>query len=136
MKKLEFTTGKGGFVVVDGSQPIDTEIAKLIFGSYWSIRFKDLTEEQASEIVDYTNFIGFAVYEDYHDGNKVLYTALDSLHSLIKSKGWYLENPLQFTKPTDDLSFYDNQEDMEKCIADWQQAESRTLNNPVIFKIK
>lgn len=154
IKKLEFTTSKGMFVIID--EPIERgkEISTALlcnqnFGleefrnSLLIGRLKDLTEEQASEIVDKSWDSGIKTttrYPNYETNDWSYYgsfgNSLTSLHSLIKSNGWYLENPRQSTKPTDDLSFYDSQDDMEKCITDWQQAESRTLHNPVIFKIK
>lgn len=129
IKKLELETSKGRFVVEEAS---DKNLGRVLL--------KHITEEQAGEIVDYTNFIGFAVYEDYQDCNKVLYTAIESLQSLIKSNGWYLENPYKKPEHYDLWSKYGDFTQYGKSLTEsverWQQAESRTLHNPVIFKIK
>ena len=69
------------------------------------------------------------------EGDNTLFNASDSLRSLIQSKGWYLfDNPI---KHPNDIPIHDLEgKSYLYQFADWQQAESRTLNNPVIFKIK
>lgn len=143
IKKLEFETRKGKFLIVENNLSILIQILHYLYQRIGLL--SGLTEEQASEIVDsltwnFTNGTSGKSYRNYlakseFDFQPVVPTALESLHSLIKSKGWFTSNPIQSTKPPDDLRFYDNQEDMEKCITDWHEAESRTLHNTVVFKI-
>lgn len=100
MKKLEFKTSKGSFMLVDS---IEIE----------GIKLSEITEEQASEIVD--KKIGYKNYLESTDviSNYSCVTATKSLHSLIKSKGAYLyENPHNTV-----------------------EAEQKTFYNPVIFKL-
>lgn len=122
IKKLEFETSKGRFVVEEAS---DKNLGRILL--------KHITEEQASDIVD----------SEYNISNYVQYnpTAIYRLHSLIKSKGWYLENPYgnEPIRPTVSGSERHKQIvhfDFFKQKSAWQEAESRTLHNPVVFKIK
>ena len=60
--------------------------------------------------------------------------ALESFISAVESKEkFWLENPIQNTKPTDDISFYDSLEQKELAIKKWQEAEEKTFKNPLIF---
>ncbi len=118
MKKLEFTTGKGRFVVVD-VKDIDYDVLGINGEELDKIDYLDeLSEEQALEIVDSIEYDeNYKLFYDYLR-NEWVTSAIKSLHSLIKSKGWYLSNPAPL------LSHHR------------LEAESRTLHNPVIFKIK
>lgn len=96
----------------------------------------ELTEEIASELVDYWQNMandGF-IFENYKDNLPKKLTANDALISAVESKEkFWLENPIQNTKPTDDISFYDYLEQKELAIKKWQEAEAKTFKNPLIF---
>ena len=96
----------------------------------------ELTEEMASELVDYWQNMandGF-IFENYKDNIPKKLTANDALISAVESKEkFWLENPIQNTKPTDDISFYDSLEQKELAIKKWQEAEEKTFKNPLIF---
>ena len=96
----------------------------------------ELTEEMASELVDYWQNMandGF-IFENYKDNLPKKLTANDALISAVESKEkFWLENPVQNTKPTDDISFYDSLEQKELAIKKWQEAEEKTFKNPLIF---
>ena len=96
----------------------------------------ELTEEIASELVDYWQNMandGF-IFENYKDNLPKKLTANDALISAVESKEkFWLENPIQNTKPTDDISFYDSLEQKELAIKKWQEAEAKTFKNPLIF---
>ncbi len=96
----------------------------------------ELTEEIASELVDYWQNMandGF-IFENYKDNLPKKLTANDALISAVESKEkFWLENPVQNTKPTDDISFYDSLEQKELAIKKWQEAEEKTFKNPLIF---
>ena len=96
----------------------------------------ELTEEIASELVDYWQNMandGF-IFENYKDNLPKKLTANDALISAVESKEkFWLENPIQNTKPTDDISFYDSLEQKELAIKKWQEAEEKTFKNPLIF---
>lgn len=103
MKKHEITTSKGEFVVVDYN--ILPKIDKmLIDGDSRFIKLSEATEEDAKGVVDeheYPWLEGEYCYPDYEvygkTGFKAFDTAIDSLRSLLTSKGidinsgnWYL----------------------------------------------
>ena len=96
----------------------------------------ELTEEIASELVDYWQNMandGF-IFENYKDNIPKKLTAIPSFISAVESKEkFWLENPIQNTKPTDDISFYDSLEQKELAIKKWQEAEEKTFKNPLIF---
>ena len=117
MKKLEFETSKGRFVLVDNNQYNEAVIdflKKVNYGSYMNrIKLSEITEEQASEIV------GFQ-YMDYMSKP----TAIESLKSLLKSKGIHL-----FVNPYKQS----NKEYFNKIH--FEQSEEKTFYNPYIFKL-
>ncbi len=140
MKKLEFTTGKGRFVIMD-VKDVDYDVLGINGHELEKIGYLDeLTEEQAIDIVDKSWDSGIKIttkYPNYETNDWSYYGsfgyALDSLHSLIKSKWWYLEkNPVQESIK----HLPEKEQHYRQLDADWQQAESLTLHNPVIFKIK
>lgn len=122
MKKLNFETSKGNFVVVDIPENKGKAIAVALLcnSNFGKKEFKDskylgyiseLTEQQASEIVEEyfsttTNEIdGFI---DYHDGTQTD-CPIESVHSLITSNGYYL--------------------------FDTDTPKDKTFYNPIIFKL-
>jgi|SRR5690606_6287752 len=86
MKTLEFETSKGRFLLVDN--PLLPQ-AMSITTKY--IKLSEITEEQASEIVDSDDEYGVIMYQNYQTASMQYFdeqiTAIESLHSLLKSKG-------------------------------------------------
>jgi len=136
MKTLELKLKKEVIIVENEFENkidfIDNELG--IF--YFLCKGSELTEEIASELVDYWQNMandGF-VFENYKDNLPKKLTANDSFISAVESKKFHwLENPIQNTKPTDDISFYDSLEQKELAIKKWQEAEEKTFKNPLIF---
>ena len=136
MKTLELKLKKEVIIVENEFENkidfIDNELG--IF--YFLCKGSELTEEMASELVDYWQNMandGF-IFENYKDNLPKKLTANDALISAVESKEkFWLENPVQNTKPTDDISFYDSLEQKELAIKKWQEAEEKTFKNPLIF---
>ena len=136
MKTLELKLKKDVLIVENEFENkidfIDNELG--IF--YFLCKGSELTEEIASELVDYWQNMandGF-IFENYKDNLPKKLTANDALISAVESKEkFWLENPIQNTKPTDDISFYDSLEQKELAIKKWQEAEEKTFRNPLIF---
>lgn len=82
MKELKFTTSKGEFLVCDAINGANI---------HTGISLKDITEEQASEIVDEDNEYSVRIFQNYQTTSMQYFdeqiTAIESLHSLLKSKG-------------------------------------------------
>ena len=94
----------------------------------------ELTEEMASELVE--THKNCKRYIDYtiKERNRFFDLSIPSFISAVESKEkFWLENPVQNTKPTDDISFYDSLEQKELAIKKWQEAEEKTFKNPLIF---
>lgn len=134
MKKLEFETSKGKWVLIDGSDL--PKVDKIIVENDTNfIKLSDITEEQASEIVQMTwisDNINLCEFKNYDtNGNGSLSSSIESLHSLIESKGVHLfENP--YENSTDlNSSFFSMQEDFNKE----KEAEEKTFYNPYLFKV-
>jgi len=136
MKTLELKLKKEVIIVENEFENkidfIDNELG--IF--YFLCKGSELTEEMASELVEYWQNMandGF-IFENYKDNLPKKLTANDALISAVESKKFHwLENPIQNTKPTDDISFYDSLEQKELAIKKWQEAEEKTFKNPLIF---
>lgn len=104
MKKFEFETSKGKFVLVDRDNEVIEEL-KYFCKQYI---LKQITEQQASEIVDSID-------------SQVSFKT--SLNILLKSKGVYLfENPLKIGTSKQDYTHF-------------KEAEQNTFYNPYIFKL-
>ena len=88
----------------------------------------DLTEEIASELVDYWQNMandGF-VFENYKDNIPKKLTAIKSFISAVESKEkFWLENPIEKPKYYDKIL-------TKNCLI-WQEAEEKTFKNPLIF---
>ena len=95
----------------------------------------DLTEEIASELVDYWQNMandGF-IFENYKDNIPKKLTANDALISAVESKGFYwLENPIGNKPMSYNLPLY---KIGNRCdnLKKWQEAEEKTFKNPLIF---
>lgn len=142
MKKLEFSTSKGEWLLVDDDEHgliTDKEQANRLINAWGTdnverdldrleliCKLSDITEEQASDVVDseYVDFIDKYLYRDYKSKNaKEVFndnlSAIESLHSLIKSKGVNLfENPWRDCGDDDVVNFENKQ----------------TFYNPYLFK--
>lgn len=104
-----------------------------MYGDYTPLN--EITEEQAGQIVDSIEYDeNIRLFSDYLS-NEWITSAIKSLHSLIKSKGWFTSNPVSLDRE----KMYRDLGDTftaDGILKSWQQAESRTLHNPVIFKVK
>lgn len=164
-EQLELTTNKGEWLVVD--MPKSSHGIKVFndidrpyisyfighdtyreyfIGKLHEISFiSEITEEQAAEVVEcsiHTNL--FAHYVNEIPVNTYCYkSSIESLHSLIKSKGYHLfENPYKEPKfnydfgedgPSD--SMLESAEfDFDYRLEEYNEAETKTLRNPYLFK--
>ena len=142
MKTLELKLKKDMLIVDAEGLEITQALIFNKFGNYnlscyeFLCKGSELTEEITSELVDYWQNMandGF-IFENYKDNLPKKLTANDALISAVESKEkFWLENPIQNTKPTDDISFYDSLEQKELAIKKWQEAEEKTFKNPLIF---
>lgn len=153
MKQLEIKTNKRHLIVeyeTEAELAVDFALMKA-FKNPKVMKFgltlkpickgSDLTEEVAEDLVEIL-WKGFKNYNEKEPvGNYqrfVVKNALEAFISAIESKGCYWgENPLQKTKPTSDLSFYESEEDYEIALAKWKEAESWTFHPEkcIIFEI-
>lgn len=129
MKQLQFETSKGMFGLVDNpilpqSMSITTKYIKL----------SEITEEQASEIVDEflfnandgSDYGDQEVYKDYVTDEIYLTNPIESLHSLLKSKAIHLyENPFGSEQAALRAGYYEQ----------WIKDNQNTYYNPYISKI-
>lgn len=142
MKQIEFKTSKGTFVIVD----IDANVKiESIMGGFVRLRrcnkvndyydktyykLTDITEDDADKVVDKVmNGQHFQNYNYKCITDRWVKTAIESLHSLIKSLGIHLyENPIKVhTWSSENADLY---------IKRWRETELKTFYNPHIFKKK
>lgn len=143
MKTLELETSKGRFLLVDMVidiwTPEDEKSSTLYLeGETYQvmscIKLSEITEEQASIIVDSNDEYGVVMYQNYQTTSMQYFdeqiTAIESLHSLLKSKGVHLfKNPLKNTYSIQSL------EGSLKHRNQIKDAEQKTFYNPYIFKL-
>ena len=135
MKKLEFKTSKGEFILEEAS---DKHLGRVLV--------KHMTEEQFADVVDTASFFANKVfYKNYGDFKAIDFRDIvensfssprKSFESLIKSLGWNLfENPELIFSPYDPRSKTGRHEWHEKDLVElkWKQAESKTLYNPILL---
>lgn len=108
MKKLEFKTGKGKFVVIDFTEDKKNVYLNKVKG----LSLKSITEEQCKYIV-----CKFEHTETY----------LDELFNRLKHKKIYL-----FHNP---LGNYETALKRHVVTGTWDEIESKTFYNPFIFKL-
>lgn len=135
MKKLEFETSKGMFVVTDVPDILNGDV---YYGGSKNkgIKLSEITEEQASVIVDSNDEYGVVMYQNYQTTSMQYYdeqiTAIEYLHSLLKSKGVHLfENPIDLEERLEcncDICY-------GRLESDHEEAEEKTFYNPYVFKI-
>lgn len=138
MKIIELETSKGKFVLIDKNNDwcfgekfnyygknnfdaLNIVNANESFSYSKSFKISEITEEQASEIVD------------FEDGCRMLYGyAKNKLNSLLKSKGIYLyDNPYDLNEQLDcncDMCY-------QKLEDAFDESEQKTFYNPYIFKL-
>ena len=98
----------------------------------------ELTEEMASELVDYWQNMandGF-IFENYKDNIPKKLTANDALISAVESKCFHwLENPYDksINVNPDIASSMVRMTNRIKYKEQWQEAEEKTFKNPLIF---
>ena len=138
MKKLELKLKKYVLIVENEFENkidfIDNELG--IF--YFLCKGSELTEEMASELVDYWQNMandGF-IFENYKDNIPKKLTAIKSFISAVESKKFHwLENPIPTPEIqggyAEDGSFIGGYDD--NWIKEWQEAEEKTFKNPLIF---
>lgn len=125
MKELNIITSKGNFILVDDEPNLKKFIPWDLCTLVGVVKY--MTEQHFSEVVDSFELFGNinVGYKNYAEEEPVLDTAKESFSSLVKSLGWYLwRNPVS-EKPS------------KECMGDaltWQQAESKTLYNPILLK--
>ncbi|AXF52600.1 MAG: hypothetical protein [Caudoviricetes sp.] len=155
MKKLNFETSKGKFVVVDMPEHKGKAIAVALLcnSNFGEKEFKDstylgyiseLTEQQASEIVEEyfsttTNEIDG--YFDYRDDTQTD-CPIESLHSIFELNGYYLfENP--YGKEYPEIPIIEGSSRHKQIIEfsfenqqrKWKEAQGKIFFNPIIFKL-
>lgn len=122
MKELKFTTSKGEFLLLDGKDSITERLSELLKEyEHYSV-VKEMTEEQFCEVFDSSIHTSlFAHYVKDVPVNIYCYkSGMESLSTLVRSLGWYLwENPIPPFK---------------ERKSDWQEAESKTLYNPILLR--
>ena len=131
MKKLELKLKKEVIIVENEFENkidfIDNELG--IF--YFLCKGSELTEEMASELVDYWQNMandGF-VFENYKNNIPKKLTAKDSFISAVESKEkFWLENPIEIIERGEDTE-HNRVLNQNK----WQEAEEKTFKNPLIF---
>lgn len=131
MKELRFTTSKGEFLACDAINGANT---------HTGISLKDITEEQASKVVDEflfnandgSDYGDEKVYKDYVTDEIYLTNPIESLYSLLKSKGIHL-----YENPIDSPECIDGYPDayLDAIQEDIHLSEEKTFYNPYIFKI-
>lgn len=161
MKKLEFETSKGKFVLVDLPSYEEIEKELQIFGydqgltnedlnNYFrhilpdfniSYKLSEITEEQASQIVDEyrRGYKNYTWRNPKLGGQQVAMVisdyhrkAIDSLSSLFDSKGIYLyENP----HPRRYIMAMTDKGIIDTTDKLYLEAEEKTFYNPFIFKL-
>ena len=103
------------------------------------IELKEITEEQASQIVDDPFGLEICddeviVFKDYEDEENTYSSSIDSLYSLIFSKGIHLyDNPVP--EPEYQFDNFGNGGMCESWINAYQEQEQKTFYNPYIFKL-
>lgn len=146
MKKIEFETSKGSWLVLDSKdapssfnrylRDIEKELRVRLTEGY---KLSEITEEQVSDIVDeplfgkhYRDYTFIPTLDDSYAGEFRLNTAIESLHSLLKSKGIHLfENPhpRRYIMAMTDKGIVDTTEKL------YLESEQKTFYNPYIFKL-
>ena len=131
MKTLELKLKKEVIIVENEFENkidfIDNELG--IF--YFLCKGSELTEEMASELVDYWKNMandGF-IFENYKDNLPKKLTANDSFISAVESKEkFWLENPIEIIERGEDT-----EHNRVLNQNEWQEAEEKTFKNPLIF---
>ena len=135
MKTLELKLKKEVIIVENEFENkidfIDNELG--IF--YFICKGSELTEEIASELVDYWHNMANdgLIFENYKNNLPKKLTANDALISAVESKEkFWLENPIGNKPMSYNLPLY---KIGNRCdnLKKWQEAEEKTFKNPLIF---
>ena len=134
MKTLELKLKKDVLIVENEFENkidfIDNELG--IF--YFLCKGSDLTEENASELVDFWQNMandGF-IYENYKTNLPKKKTAVESVISAVESKGFYwLKNPID--EPNKYLQKCMSFENLSNQFKLFDEKEEKTFKNPLIF---
>ena len=130
MKTLELKLKKDVLIV-----DLEDNEATHIKGYEFLCKGSELTEEMASELVDYWQNMsndGF-IFENYKDNIPKKLTAIKSFISAVESKEkFWLENPIGKKPMSYNLPLY---KIGNRCdnLKQWQEAEEKTFKNPLIF---
>ena len=131
MKILELKLKKEVIIVENEFENKIDFIANKLGIFYFLCKGSELTEEIASELVDYWQNMandGF-IFENYKDNLPKKLTANDALISAVESKGFYwLENPIKIIERGEDT-----EHNRVLNQNEWQEAEEKTFKNPLIF---
>ncbi len=135
MKTLELKLKKEVIIVENEFENkidfIDNELG--IF--YFLCKGSDLTEEIASDLVDYWQNMandGF-IFENYKDNLPKKLTANDAFISAVESKDFHwLKNPIGNKPMSYNLPLYKIENRCDN-LKKWQEAEAKTFKNPLIF---
>ena len=135
MKTLKFTTSKGDFALMDGAEQIDQTLKALLEEYTPVAKVSDMSEEEFVEVVNIDDDYGITMFQNYATTSMAYFdeqiNAEQSFTSLIRSLGWYLwENPVQHSI----ASLSDQEQAYRQLDTDWQEAESKTLYNPILLK--
>ena len=130
MKTLELKLKKYVLIV-----DLEDNEATHIEGYDFLCKGSELTEEMASELVDYWQNMandGF-IFENYKDNLPKKLTANDALISAVESKKFHwLENPIGNKPMSYNLPLYKIENRCDN-LKKWQEAEEKTFKNPLIF---
>ena len=131
MKKLEFETSKGEFMLVGISKSIEEAYEDGYIFYKLIGKLSDITEEQASEMVDiwFESDEGKVFYTNYLVNGHAFESATESLQSLIKSKGVHL-----FENPYKNMLSIQSLEGSQIHSKNVEEAEEKTIYNPYLFK--
>lgn len=138
MKKLEFKTSKGEFLLVERNEESFKGFPNGLYELFGNI--EQFTEEQADDIVKFGHYCphNYTYHKGYWDVETNIFkehdTALNSLHSLLKSNGVVFENPLG-NEPKK-LVFLGSQIVTTIEWDRWQEAQSKVWNKSQTYLFK
>ena len=131
MKTLELKLKKEVIIVENEFENKIDFIENELGIFYFLCKGSELTEEIASELVDYWQNMandGF-IFENYKDNIPKKLTAKKSFISAVESKEkFWLENPIEIIERGEDT-----EHNRVLNQNEWQEAEEKTFKNPLIF---
>ena len=134
MKTLELKLKKEVIIVENEFENKIDFIENELGIFYFLCKGSELTEEIASELVDYWQNMandGF-IFENYKDNIPKKLTANDALISAVESKGFYwLKNPID--EPNKYVQKCMSFENLSNQFKLFDEKEEKTFKNPLIF---